>query len=417
MTSNPLLEIADPAQNESGTGRPREWLPWYRSSTPPGWKSRGEPEGISSEPTNFGDAQALEKIEKLVNDTWQKKFNEQPYSSFYMISWLMRQAGVTGEELWQKPRALSKSLVSEEQLDKSNLNALTYGCGRCTTFTIQVAEALEDGQDVGAIKGLPRLQWEYHDVSRHRLARCKNTGLVIHSSSPRGFLTVPPDGETIEVDGEYPRSEKLSYNNDGISKLKQLQKAEVIALKSSTGWITKAKGLTVCLNELAADKDLKPLCFFRHAVDEPSGIVTVYYGMIVFVLKKKQLQLRRSRDDVVPVTFYWDPNDPDKEDTVVFNYEEHESSLGPNYHTILADFITRNAGPSGAEQWAISAAKFNVFWRSACNLWGLPRVTRFARFLTAIEADRHGQSGVRIFQDCYSATRTHQDLDGNGPFE
>lgn len=128
----------------------------------------------------------------------------------------------------EKSRALSKFLVSEEQLDKSNLDALTSGCGRCTIFTIQVDEALENGQDVSVIKDLPGLQWEHHNVSRHRLARCKNTSLVTHS--PRGFLTVPPAGETIEVAGEYPRSEKLSYNNDGISKSKQLQEAEITAL-------------------------------------------------------------------------------------------------------------------------------------------------------------------------------------------
>lgn len=98
-----VTSLSSSSGSSSKPGGPRDWLSWYRSSTPPGWKSRGELEGISSKLANFGDVQALEKTEKLVNDIWQEKFNEQPYSSFHMISWLMMQAGVTGEELWKSP--------------------------------------------------------------------------------------------------------------------------------------------------------------------------------------------------------------------------------------------------------------------------------------------------------------------------
>ncbi|KAJ8127107.1 hypothetical protein O1611_g6531 [Lasiodiplodia mahajangana] len=327
----------DDAENRWGSGRVR---PSY-------W--RNKPEGVSSLPTNFEDTEALEKTEQLVNETWKEKFNAQPYSSFFMVSWLSLLSGITVEGLWQNPRAFRRFRVIQEHLDDTAMDALASVCGRCSTFTIQVAEALQDAQHFGLIKGLPKFEWEFHDISRHRLARCKNTGLVIHSSSPQGFLTVPP-GETLEVAGEYPRSEKLSYTDDGISKLKQLREEEITALKSSKGWITQEESLAICLNELAEDKDLKPLCFFRHTYDTPAGLGTQYYGMIVFALKERRLELRRGKDSI-PVTFYWNNKNTNDNDTVVFDLVQHESSLGPNYHTILAYFITHYSGPNGANQW------------------------------------------------------------------
>ena len=230
MENNENLAFGDP-EARAEPGRPREYLPWMQRLR---WSNAGlkiahEPEGISSKSTDFGDVNILKQIQKIANESWRSKFDEQPYSSFFMVSWLSWLSSTTMEELWQNPRNLNTFAVTSDQLDKDVMDALTRSCGRCTTFTIQVAHDLEDRQDLREIKDLPRLQWEYHDMSRHRLARCKNTGLVIHSSSPKGFLTVPP-GETLEVVGEYPSAEKLSYTDEGISKLKKLKEREIKAL-------------------------------------------------------------------------------------------------------------------------------------------------------------------------------------------
>ena len=201
--------------------------------------------GIKHTKTDFKNAQALGDAERIANETWRAKFNKQPYSSIEMTNWLVNESQSTTDrvnesqsttdpvkesqsktdQLWQNPLLLKNVSVKDEELDDDTLNGLVSSCGRCTTFTLQVAHALEDQQIMRQTTGFPKFRWEYHDVSGHRLARCKNSGLVIHSRSPKGFLTVPP-GETLDVEGEFPRAERLSYTEDGISKLQQLQEAE-----------------------------------------------------------------------------------------------------------------------------------------------------------------------------------------------
>lgn len=92
--------------------------------------------------------------------------------------------------------------IHEDQLDRDTMYTLVSKGGRCTTFTLQVAQELEDRQDNGDLRGLQKFEWQYQYVGRHRIVRCENTGLVIHSSSPKGFLTVPPGpaGKTLDLD-------------------------------------------------------------------------------------------------------------------------------------------------------------------------------------------------------------------------
>ncbi|KAF1933184.1 uncharacterized protein M421DRAFT_191364 [Didymella exigua CBS 183.55] len=195
-----------------------------------------DPTLINQEQPNFADAEALRRTEQITNDAWREVFDAQPYNSFFMVSWLLHLAGRSAEDLWQNPRILRRYPVQEDDMDRDTIYALVSNGGRCTTFTIQVAQELEDRQDRGDLRGLQKFEWRYHDVGRHRIARCENTGLVIHSSSPQGFLTVPPGpaGMTLDLDTDdgVPRAETLIYS-DGISKWKRLRDAEIKSLVSN----------------------------------------------------------------------------------------------------------------------------------------------------------------------------------------
>lgn len=220
--------------------RPREVDAMNRGPTPQSGYPPASRPGVNPGQINFDDADVLRKVEALVSDYWWKTFNYGPYSNFSMIAYLrlLMPSQSSYEDLWlNRGRGVSKA---DEAVIKARLeedaseacDALLRGPGRCTTFAIQVARHLEDGQDGGSIQGIPKLDFEYHDVGRHRLARCKNTGLVIDSSLGKGITTLAP-GAYVGVDEEDPRKPELRWDN-GVSSTRRLDREGNPAPPAST---------------------------------------------------------------------------------------------------------------------------------------------------------------------------------------
>ena len=134
-------------------------------------------------------------------------------------------------------------------------------------------------------------------------------------------------------------------------------------------------------------------------------------GMIIFLLQDKQLQLRSSNRDV-RTTFQWYQTSKDKDNAIntrFFTYKEHDRYRGVSYHTILTDFIIQFGGPHARKQWQCCWQDFGRFWSAACDLWGLPGVRRTDY---GLDLDT---TCMEILHNCWIATRTDQDLDGNEP--
>ncbi|KAI1179111.1 hypothetical protein F4777DRAFT_18248 [Nemania sp. FL0916] len=366
---------------------------------------------LYSQPTDFNDTQAVKLAETIANETWQEKFAAQPFHTLSMVLWLMWTFKITPNSLWETPKSLKKFSVAEGQVDDIAMFWLISMGGRCTTFTIQVAEALTEAQRAGGLPKFQRFRWEFYSVGRHRLARCRNTGLVIHSSSLSGFITLKP-GEILKIAGNH-RSESLSYTDNDISGQKRDGTAE---WTMSKGNMTEKQVMTICLRQLAKDASLQPLCYFRSATNSGDHLQVAYHGMIFFSLEERQIQLRRHSKDPNPIRFSWNmganehnadvrnfesdrdsAHKRDHQSQRVCSFKEHRD----RYAIILARFIARYSGPNGAQQWMICRHMFNCFWAGACEIWGRPSV------LSEGQDDPQQNDyeiNPRIIKDCKVAT-------------
>jgi hypothetical protein len=117
---------------------------------------------------------------------WVKKFNTTPYTTFWMIEYLLTKGHISYEDYVKDPKILQKCELKTEIEGTNDFSDLISRPGRCTSFAIQVADILEE---LPGHKG--HYDFRFYNLGHHRVARCMNTGLLIDSASQRGdrYLT------------------------------------------------------------------------------------------------------------------------------------------------------------------------------------------------------------------------------------
>jgi hypothetical protein len=121
-----------------------------------------------------------------VNEVWFKTFSQAPYTSIWMIEYLLGKTDLSYEEILEDPGILHKTLEDEplrfEYEDE--FKYISSRPGRCTSFAIQVVRDLEETADERGHRD--RFEFEFFELGFHRVARCKKTGIMIDSSSSHG---------------------------------------------------------------------------------------------------------------------------------------------------------------------------------------------------------------------------------------
>ena len=154
---------------------------------------------------------------------WALFFNMTPYTTFWMVDYLLYKSVVSYADLLDDPNILRKGKVTNSDIQNSiteDLSFLSILPGRCTSFAIQVSSHLEE---------LPHnFDFEYYDLNGHRVARCKLTGILIDSGGPNGPINLPDGKKVAAVDD--PRKRKWSYESGSFtysSKNRRGDKIEV----------------------------------------------------------------------------------------------------------------------------------------------------------------------------------------------
>lgn len=144
-----------------------------------------------------------------MDDAWEECFNGMPYTSFWMIDYLIGKVGINYESYLLDPDILKRSSMGFLKNPPTDFKDLIALPGRCTSFAIQVVDRLKDMPDAGN-----RFDFQFFDFDFHRSAWCAKTKHVIDSSSLDGS-TFLREGEWLSLDGQ--RQWKAT---DDLSKLK-----------------------------------------------------------------------------------------------------------------------------------------------------------------------------------------------------
>lgn len=108
-----------------------------------------------------------------------------------MFDFLLDRADKSYKDLLENPKIL-ENFMDDKQIDHGNdFRELLKRPGRCTSFAVQVVTKLEIVQRV---RKQDMFDFEFFDLTKHnlkhRLARCKKTGILIDSSSSVGAFVL-----------------------------------------------------------------------------------------------------------------------------------------------------------------------------------------------------------------------------------
>lgn len=139
----------------------------------------------------------LQKAREISQLCWAECFYQKPYTTFWMIDYLLQWIGISYEAYIQDPSILKnwEADLDIANSETSDFEELVTFPGRCTTFALQTVEKIKAmGWDE------TEFDFQFYDLSGHRLARCKNTGILIDSSSSIGAFVLE-EGEWKTFDG------------------------------------------------------------------------------------------------------------------------------------------------------------------------------------------------------------------------
>jgi hypothetical protein len=146
---------------------------------------------------------------------WKDVFHHNAYTNFTQIDYLIKKANVAWDSLLSNPRLLG-TCVTKDQVaaDASYSFIQTWArSGRCTSFAVAVVRRLEEYHAAA-------YNFEFYDLGGHRVARCKNSGILIDSSSMHGAVQLNA-GEWATFENDPRPSWKWvdgRGTSDGISK-------------------------------------------------------------------------------------------------------------------------------------------------------------------------------------------------------
>ncbi len=139
-------------------------------------------------------AQQGDKALQDAQRAWQSVFAGGPYTGLKMLEYLIVNGGKTHKGFLQNPKTeLSTVMPVIQKHTIAQLEPTWKGqTGRCTSLAVKVVDSL------AAVKAKDGLvyDWCIYDLTRHRIARCLKTGIVIDSSSTIvGGAFLLPEGQ------------------------------------------------------------------------------------------------------------------------------------------------------------------------------------------------------------------------------
>ena len=143
---------------------------------------------------------------------WTEMFKYTPYTTFWMVDYLLYKLKTTYLQLWTDPKILKKTF-SEDSISKDSISLsisedlaiLPFKPGRCTSFAIHTSLLLQTW---------PRYKFEIYDLKGHRLARCANSHTLIDSSSNSGPFELY-EGKPVKHEDD-PKCPEWSFQHEGL---------------------------------------------------------------------------------------------------------------------------------------------------------------------------------------------------------
>ncbi|KAK0709540.1 hypothetical protein B0T26DRAFT_754727 [Lasiosphaeria miniovina] len=305
----------------------------------------------------------------LAQREWVKIFNGGAYTGMLMMEQLIKASGKTHKQFLEDPKNSIKK-ATETHLNTANLQQLgptwnTYS-GRCTSFAVKAINELNAHKGAG---GAAIFNFEIYDLSRHRVARCKTTGIVIDSSStlPNGAFVLP-EGEW----ARFPETDASWKFKSSESKFERQGNVDG-QIKKSSSPITSAAAMLVCLKEVEESAFKSVPTLFRSVQDG----IPMFHGIIVWCPREHALELGANATDwkdekkltIQFPKYLKDTKTPDP--AMVGTLDSLRECL-----TDLNAFIRDYGGPHGKEQWANIEDLNTTLIQNALDLWGFPKPVR-----------------------------------------
>ncbi|KAK4215440.1 hypothetical protein QBC37DRAFT_398710 [Rhypophila decipiens] len=230
-------------------------------------------------------------------DEWIRAYNQGPFTSFKMVEVILGVLKLEARDILRDPTQLSVfqgRRVNEEKLWTTYLDTWAKSTGRCTSFAIRVAEELrtqypDDG-----------FHFEFFNLGRHRVARCRRYGFVIDSESPKGIDILRDHQDWISTPDQ-ERGRWRFYENHSVFEARTNPRD-----RYDVHPIPAAAALGICLEEVANHGVL--VCVFRQSFvsTEDQTPQVEYHGSIRWRLSKRRMELAphlKYPDRIATITF------------------------------------------------------------------------------------------------------------------
>ncbi|KAL2130687.1 hypothetical protein VTI74DRAFT_6074 [Chaetomium olivicolor] len=288
-------------------------------------------------------------------DIWVRIFNGGPYTALAMLRYILNTAGTTPDKLVSNVNVVGKVTATQikGQHDITKMREIwAKNTGRCTSFAVKAVDSLESLKNT-------KYKFEIYDLQGHRVARCRETGVVIDSSSTM------PGGAFVLLEGGWARFEKTDASwkfKSSESKFESQGNAQGLVKKSSSP-ISPAQAMWICLEGVEANVGRSVPTLFRST--DARGVPT-YHGMVSWVLSKRAIEL-------VP-----DISKAKRNRKVIIQWAKDKNMQGT-----VADLkacvreleqFVKNYG--GAKQWVADGINefHDQLFSAAVVAWGYPRL-------------------------------------------
>ncbi|KAK0717807.1 hypothetical protein B0T26DRAFT_740999 [Lasiosphaeria miniovina] len=299
-----------------------------------------------------------------------------PYTGMFMLKHILHTAGISYSQFLVDPKHSIRG-ATNAYMNMATIEQLaptwSVDSGRCTSFAVKAINNLNAHKDA---KGNPIFKFEIYDLYRHRVARCRNTGIVLDSSSSiPGGAFILPEGNW----GVFPETNASWKFKNSESMFERQGKVNGQVKKSSTP-ISSAQAMFTCLCEVEASAYKTIPTLFR-SVDR--NHVAVFHGMIMWSPRDHALEmgatitdLRAGRRLVIQFPKYIKNKSGETvPDPKMMGTEE-------NLHSCLEHlliFVREHGGPYGEHQWTNTGLEaFNTeLIQAAVDTWGYPKLVAY----------------------------------------
>ncbi|KAK3374513.1 hypothetical protein B0T24DRAFT_705030 [Lasiosphaeria ovina] len=311
----------------------------------------------------------------LAQHEWVKIFNGGPYTGMLMLEYIIQATGRTNYDFINDPKNCIKG-ITDAHISTFDIQQLAatwnVDAGRCTSFAVKAITELNTHKGAG---GVPIFNFEIYDLSKHRVARCRKTGVVIDSSSSlRNGAFVLPEGSW----GRFPETQASWKFKSSESKFERDGKVDG-QIKKSSSPITPAKAMIICLKEVE-DSAYKTVPTLFRSVNEQH--IPVFHGIIMWCPKDHALELGASVADYKAkrkLVIQFPKYVKDKAGQMVLDPKMMGTSKTlDKCIEYLVEFIDTYGGPYGQYQWENAGLEaFNsALIQAAVETWGYPKAER-----------------------------------------